>query len=675
MKLIPLLLITLWFCPVSMARDLPDDTRMEWWREARFGMFIHWGLYSIPAGTWQEKTTHGEWIRQTAQIPIEVYDQFINEFNPLKFDADEWVRMAKAAGMKYIVLTSKHHDGFCLFNSNYTDFDIMNTPFKRDILKELADACRDQGIKLCWYHSIMDWHHPDYLPRRSWEDRLANGAELDRYITYMKNQLKELVTNYGDIGVLWFDGEWEDTWNHEYGQDLYDYVRSLQPNIIINNRVDVGRSGMQGLTKRGSYAGDFGTPEQEIPPTGIKGVDWETCMTMNDHWGYNKNDNNWKSSADLIRKLADIASKGGNFLLNVGPTEEGLFPQPSIDRLHAIGKWMRINGDAIYGTSASPFKELSWGRCTQKSVKGDTRLYLHVFSWPADGQLVVPGIYNKPSYAFLLAAPTKKLAVYRKEDSLIINLPEAAPDLINSVVVLDVAGRPDVNDPPIIFADHDIFIDTLNVSITSERDNIDIRFTLDESTPTMTSQSVSGSINLTETTVVSARAFRNNKPVSGSMQYKFTQAEPLLGVEARERHQGLRYEYFEGSWDQLPDFDEITPVKEGVISDFNFSPRNQSEYFGFQYSGFISLPETAVYTFFTDSDDGSQLFIGEKLVVDNDGLHGMTEEIGVIALSAGFHPIRVTFFEKTGGDQLKVNYQGPKINKQAISPQVLFHIK
>ena len=177
---------------------------MEWWREARFGMFIHWGLYSIPAGAWEDKTTHGEWIRQTAQIPIEVYDQFIGEFNPLKFDADEWVRMAKAAGMKYIVLTSKHHDGFCLFNSNYTDFDIMNTPFKRDVLKELADACRDQGIKLCWYHSIMDWHHPDYLPRRSWEDRSADGAELDRYITYMKNQLKELITNYGDIGVLWF---------------------------------------------------------------------------------------------------------------------------------------------------------------------------------------------------------------------------------------------------------------------------------------------------------------------------------------------------------------------------------------------------------------------------------------------------------------------------------------
>jgi alpha-L-fucosidase len=226
-----------------IARDLPDDERMKWWREARFGMFIHWGLYSIPAGTWGDKTTHGEWIRHTAQIPIKEYNKLVTEFNPIKFDADEWVRMAKAAGMRYIVITAKHHDGFSLFNSNATDYDIMSTKYKRDILKELATACREQGLKICWYYSIMDWHHPDYLPRRSWEDRTSDGAEIDRYIKYMKKQIKELVTNYGDIGVLWFDGEWEETWNHEYGQDLYNYVRSLNPNIIINNRVDVGRSG------------------------------------------------------------------------------------------------------------------------------------------------------------------------------------------------------------------------------------------------------------------------------------------------------------------------------------------------------------------------------------------------------------------------------------------------
>ena len=190
------------------------DARMQWWREARFGLFIHWGLYAVPAGEWNGKTIYGEWIRNNAHIPLAVYDKLVDKFNPVKFNADAWVRMAKDAGMKYIVITSKHHDGFALFDSKVSGFDVMATPFKRDILKELAEACRKaDGIRLCFYHSIMDWHHPDYLPRRDWEtDRPAAGANFERYIRYLKAQLKELITSYGPIGVLWFDGEWENTW-------------------------------------------------------------------------------------------------------------------------------------------------------------------------------------------------------------------------------------------------------------------------------------------------------------------------------------------------------------------------------------------------------------------------------------------------------------------------------
>jgi len=320
------------------------DARMEWWRDARFGLFIHWGLYAIPAGEWKGRMEYGEWIRHSAEIPIEEYNKFVGEFNPVKFDAREWVRTARLAGMQYIVITSKHHDGFCLFDSKETDFDVMSTPFERDILKELSDACREEGIRLCFYHSIMDWHHPDYLPRRPWEQatRPAEGADFDRYVGYMKRQLRELLTNYGPIGVLWFDGEWESTWNEKYGVAVYNYVRSLQPSIIINNRVGAGRSGMAGLTQEGSFGGDFGTPEQEVPPSGLPGIDWETCMTMNDNWGYNKNDRHWKSPKELVRTLVDIASKGGNLLLNVGPTAEGVFPDFSIERLQEIGKWMSI---------------------------------------------------------------------------------------------------------------------------------------------------------------------------------------------------------------------------------------------------------------------------------------------------------------------------------------------
>ena len=448
------------------------DQRMAWFRDARFGLFIHWGVYSVPAGEWDGKTNYGEWFLEETKMPVSQYEKFAGQFNPVKFDAKEWVRLAKAAGMKYIVITSKHHDGFGMFRSDQTDWCIKSTPFQRDPLKELADACHAAGIKLCFYHSIMDWHHPDWGTRRAWNDKASGTPDMDRYTAYMKAQLKELLTRYGPIGILWFDGEWESPWTHERGVDLYNYVRGLQPNIIINNRVGKARAGMGGMDKGAERIGDYGTPEQEIPATGFgPGVDWESCMTMNGHWGYNKNDQNWKSATTLVRNLIDCSSKGGNYLLNIGPTSEGVFPDASIERLETIGKWMKINGEAIYGTKASPFENMVWGRCTQKRLgaasavtgfrqhaawpfddvsgqptAGQTRLYFFVYDWPVNGQLVIPSLANKPVRAFLLDG-RQPLQFTTTNNSVCITVPAAAPDAIASVIALDIQGAPQIVKP------------------------------------------------------------------------------------------------------------------------------------------------------------------------------------------------------------------------------------
>lgn len=668
-------ILTLASNSLNVAQVKKQDDRMNWWRDARFGMFIHWGLYSIPAGEWGKETDYGEWIRTTAQIPIEQYDKFVQQFNPVKFNAEEWIKTAKNAGMKYIVITTKHHDGFCLFDSKFTDYDVMSTPFKRDIMKELADAAHKEGIKICWYHSIMDWHYPDYLPRRDWEkDRPTAGADFRKYVDHLKDQLKELVTKYGDIGILWFDGEWESTWNHKYGKEIYDYVRSLQPSIIINNRVDVGRSGMEGLTKTGEFVGDYGTPEQEIPATGLPNVDWETCMTMNDHWGYNKNDKNWKSAEDLIQKLADIASKGGNFLLNVGPTSEGVFPDASIERLKVIGDWMKINGESIYGTKASPFKSLVWGRCTQKEISGGTRLYLHVFTWPDEGKLVIPGIFNAPKQAYLLGDDkNEKLKIERKEDAIILSIPSKAPDKINSVIVLDVEGKPDISNPPVIESSFNQFIDELKVNVKSDRENVIVRYTTDGSVPDEKSTVVKNPIIIKKTTTITARCFRDGKAVSGAIADSFTKVAVQPAVKAAKTKSGLTYNYYEGNWDKLPDFAGLKAIKNGTAGKIDLVNKQIPEYFGFEFTGFVKIDKDDIYKLSIESDDGSSLTVDDKFIVDNDGLHGTVEKSGAFALAKGMHKIKVQYFNKTGGADLKVSIESPKMKKQIIPVSILFN--
>ena len=352
------------------------DARMAWWRDARFGMFIHWGLYAVPAGTWKGERVAGlgEWIMERAKVPGEEYAPLTRQFNPTRFDADEWVRIAKDAGMKYIIITSKHHDGFALFDSKVSDYDIVNaTPYRRDAIRALAAATRRAGLKFGVYYSIMDWHHPDAQATAypTYNSRSYKNPNFARYVeTYMKPQLRELVTQYPEIDVLWFDGEWISDWSDEQGRSLYDWLRELRPSLIINNRVGHSRQGMSGMSANKDAPGDFGTPEQEVPPQGLPGVDWETCMTLNDTWGFQAFDDGWKDTRVLVRTLVDVASKGGNFLLNVGPTAQGVIPWQSVSRLREMGDWIRANGEAVYGTSASPYGLPAWGRYTAKPSAG-----------------------------------------------------------------------------------------------------------------------------------------------------------------------------------------------------------------------------------------------------------------------------------------------------------------
>jgi predicted Na+-dependent transporter/alpha-L-fucosidase len=421
--------------PAEQKSDITQDQRMQWWRDARFGMFIHWGLYSIPAGEWKGKEYPqiGEWIMKNARIPVAEYTQLAARFNPVKFDAAAFVATAKEAGMKYIVITSKHHDGFAMFKSRASTFNIVDaTPYGKDVIRALSEACQKEGIKLCFYYSqSRDWHEPNGLDN-DWD--FPKERNFQQYLDEkVKPQLTELLTNYGPIGLIWFDTPM--SISKDQAQSLKDLVRKLQPACIISGRLG------------GGVETDYGSTGDNVIPSTVVSGDWEVPATFNNTWGYKKNDNNWKSYKDITRLLFDIASKGGNYLLNVGPTSEGVIPPQSVDILQKAGDWMKVNNEAIRGTQASPFTvEFDWGNITRKQDK----LYLGIYQWPT-GALNLEGLKNKVKKAYLLSDTSKKDIPFEEtydkamdHHRLNIHLPAAAPDTVVSIVVLDLEGTPAV---------------------------------------------------------------------------------------------------------------------------------------------------------------------------------------------------------------------------------------
>ena len=372
-------------------------------------MFIHWGLYAIPA--------RGEWVMYLERIPREEYARLAEKFKPDNFNAYEWAEMAKLAGMKYMVFTSRHHDGFSLFDTEYSDFKSTNTPAGKDFVAEYVDACRALGLKVGLYYSLLDWRWDAYWLGPKWDPE-----KWEKFLEYVHGQVEELCSNYGRLDVLWFDGAWPYTPEDWKAEELLEKVRKLQPHILVNNRTGL--------------PGDFETPEQYVPWWSPPKRPWETCMTMNDSWGYFESDRNWKSPRQLISTLVGTVRLGGNLLLNVGPRADGSFPPEAVERLSHIGRWMRSNGESIYGATGAPFTS-TVGPVTAKGNKA----YVHALRWPGK-TITVAGVGNTVSSAYMLASG-EEVKFHQESDRVFLeDLPVIAPDPYDTVIVLELDGAP-----------------------------------------------------------------------------------------------------------------------------------------------------------------------------------------------------------------------------------------
>jgi alpha-L-fucosidase len=395
-----------------------NQVKMEWWRNAKFGMFIHWGIYSVNAGMWEEKTDGAEWMMNSRRISRPLYASYVQMFNPVKFNADEWVQLAKDAGQKYLVITAKHHDGFAMYKSKVSDYNVYDgTPFKRDVVGELSAACQKKDMNFGVYYSqALDWYHPGGTAHGSEWDPAQVGS-TDKYIDEVSvPQVQELLNNYRNIKVFWWDQG--GNMKHEHAAKLAAVLKQ-HPSIITNNRLG------------GGFEGDIITPEQFIPATGYPGKNWEVCMTMNNHWGYSAYDENWKPTKELLLKLVEIVSKGGNFLLNVGPNRYGVIPEICQRELREIGRWLNKNGESIYGTESSPFPYLSFGRSTRKGNK----LYLHILQW---NRMISVPCELKVKRAYLLADSAQtNIKSFSKDGYTYFKLPEYAPDRTDAVLAVE----------------------------------------------------------------------------------------------------------------------------------------------------------------------------------------------------------------------------------------------
>jgi alpha-L-fucosidase len=397
----------------------------EWFQDAKFGLFVHWGVYSVRG--------RGEWVLYNDRIPLRSYERMPDFFNPIEFDPKEWVGLVKEAGMKYITITSKHHDGFAMFDSKVSDWDIVDrTPYRKDVLKLLADECRRQGVKLFFYHSQLDWHHPDYFPLGRTGDGLGKpeGGDWNKYLDYQNAQLKELLTNYGEIGGIWFDGWWDKPKADWQLEKTYRLIHDLQPQALVGNN-----------HHQPPFTGeDFQMFEKDLPGRNTAGFNaeskigdlpLETCETINNSWGFNLSDNRFKSARELVQYLVKAAGNDANFLLNVGPMPNGKIQPEFVERLREIGAWLRVYGESIYGSRGGPISQRVWGVTTAR----ENKVYVHVLDWQ-DVTLALPPLQKTIKSARLLK--DKSLVKFKQDgDGVVLQLPKIGGEEFDTVVELE----------------------------------------------------------------------------------------------------------------------------------------------------------------------------------------------------------------------------------------------
>jgi len=622
-----------------------------WWHEARLGMFVHWGLYSVAAGQWEGKDIPGwgEWLLNKIKVDPAVYaSTLMPRFNPVKFDADAWVRAVKDAGMGYIVVTTKHHDGFLLWDSATTELDLMGTPFGksgRDPLKELAQSCKRHGIKLGLYFSLMDWSDRDYLPRREWDTRTTDGASMPRFVDRMHAQVKELTDGrFGPVAILWGDGDWEHSATTWRAEELMTAVRAAQPGILVNDRW--------------SLPGDYATPENRIPDGELPKRPWETCMTMNGTWGHVVHDHRWKLAAELIRNLVDIVSKDGNYLLNVGPMGDGAFDAPTAERLEALGMWMRTNGEAIRGCGPVACARPLWGRLTTSADR--QRVNAIVFDLPPDRTIMIDSIASAPARARVLGAPGIAVSARAIGPSLSITLGEGALDPAASVIALEWDGEAPIVGTPVLVGGDDLFLHETELAFKPPAAG-SIHVTLDATAPTVDSPRYTVPINVQRTTQVRARTFVDGVAAGAPFEAILRRAEWIPGSDDVPPEPGVSWTLMPGRFERVPKQEpwRDAGITRGTADMIALPAARPADAFALRLDGFIHCDHAGIHAFTLESDDGSTLEIDAHLVVDHDGLHGPTRKTGKAALDIGWHRFTIRYIEADGGESLKLLWTTP----------------